>query len=640
MSDKQQRYLSIRTKLTVLISAMVVLVSSGITTFFVLWERGHSYEDLLQQGVAIASMATGVVEYGIYTQDRESLNQIAESILKNKHIVYVTVEDSEGKILVEVREDPFMKIDSERGVGRMQGSSETGQPAYVSTQDRDAYIDISAAVVSMVKADALDVLEPDAHTAYPKVIGHVNIGVTKEPVRARMRHFVISAIIVTVVVCLAGIGLTLVTAQAFISPIRQLAEVAKAISEGAYDHNLRVRGNDEVTELTRAFKKMLDRLKESWMQVQARTAALDAANRHMQEEIVQRREAQEIARKLNEELEERVKQRTHDLEQAYEELKELDRLKDAFISSVSHELRTPLTSIRSFSEILLTYPDTDAETTREFVSIINMESERLTRLVNDVLDLAKIKSGKINWSIDTVDLEGVVKKAVQSQQGALVAKELRLEVDLDPELPPIKANEDKMIQVLTNLLSNAIKFTPPGGSITIQCSQLHSRRADDATDFVHISVRDTGIGIPEEEIPKLFTPFTQCGHDVLTDKPAGTGLGLSIAKEIVTFHGGNIWVESTLGKGSVFHITVPIDRILTTSNISTEHLDLQPIDLGQHRLDSRDRFHSSVFSLQSSERPGPVDEADQSKSFEAVQGEGSSDGCIEESDSESACCPS
>lgn len=279
------------------------------------------------------------------------------------------------------------------------------------------------------------------------------------------------------------------------------------------------------------------------------------------QDISERKRAEEEIRKLNDELEERVKRRTTELRKAYRELKKLDKTKDAFLSSVSHELRTPLTSIRSFSEILLNYEDDQPDTLHEFLAIINRESERLTRLIDDMMDLAKIDARKMEWNIRRLKMATLVQRAVEGVQGLLLEKELHLDVDLQEGLPPFEMDEDRILQVLSNLLGNAVKFTPRGGRIRIQCSRCGEKGTEDPGGFLRISVADTGIGIPREELPQIFERFKQVG-DTLTDKPKGTGLGLAICKEILTCLGGTIWAESVPGEGSTFHVVVPVDSPL------------------------------------------------------------------------------
>jgi signal transduction histidine kinase len=253
----------------------------------------------------------------------------------------------------------------------------------------------------------------------------------------------------------------------------------------------------------------------------------------------------------------RLEEKSHQLETATQELRaanarlqELDKLKDDFVSTVSHELRTPLTSIRSFSEILHDNPRAEEGQKQEFLAIIIAESERLTRLINDMLDLAKMEAGKLDWYIDDVEPGTVIEQAVAATSTLFGDdKAVALEVDLPERLPTVRADRDRLTQVIVNLLSNAAKFCEhPHGKVTITAVAEPS--------FLRVSVADNGAGIRPENQSLIFEKFQQAS-DTLTDKPQGTGLGLPICREIVEYFGGRIWVRSRRGEGSEFSFTVP-----------------------------------------------------------------------------------
>jgi len=237
--------------------------------------------------------------------------------------------------------------------------------------------------------------------------------------------------------------------------------------------------------------------------------------------------------------------------------------KSAFLSTVSHELRTPLTSVIGFAKIirkrlsdkifpLVNGGDKKVERVKDQISqnldVVISEGERLTTLINDVLDLAKIEAGKMEWHIENVDMSSVIDQALASTAAVFDSKKLKLKKKLTKDIPTLKGDRDKLIQVLINLLSNAAKFTDQG---EVVCS------AAVKNDEFIISVKDTGMGISEQDLEKVFDKFKQVG-DTLTDKPKGTGLGLPISREIIEYHGGRIWVESQLGKGSTFSFSLPI----------------------------------------------------------------------------------
>ncbi len=255
-------------------------------------------------------------------------------------------------------------------------------------------------------------------------------------------------------------------------------------------------------------------------------------------------------------MEQQLKQQMEELQAAYQKLQELDHLKDSFLSTVSHELRTPLTSIKSFSEILLSY-DEDKETQREFLNIINEESNRLTRLINDFLDLAKIEAGRMQWETAELSLPEVIQTALNATQALTTKTNLKVNTNLAPDLPTVLGDKDRLVQVVTNLLSNAIKFTPEGGKIQVKAQVRNGRKPSGEPDMITVSVSDSGIGIAPKDHESIFEKFKQVG-DTLSGKPKGTGLGLPICKEIVEHYGGRLWVESELGKGSTFFFTLPI----------------------------------------------------------------------------------
>ena len=255
--------------------------------------------------------------------------------------------------------------------------------------------------------------------------------------------------------------------------------------------------------------------------------------------------SRELERKSNE-----LQAATADLKAANEQLLEVDRLKDDFMASVSHELRTPLTSIRAFSEILRDDPKTALPERERFLGIIVSETERLTRLVNQILDMAKIESGNAEWMVEDVDLSSVVEQSVAATSQLFREKGVALSLDLAATAPFVHADRDRLMQVVINLLSNAVKFVPANeGKVTVSL-------AVDA-DSVRVAVTDNGPGIRHEDQQVIFERFRQ-GGDAMTSKPTGTGLGLPISRKIVEYFGGELWVESSPGSGASFIFSLPL----------------------------------------------------------------------------------
>jgi Na+/proline symporter/signal transduction histidine kinase len=239
-----------------------------------------------------------------------------------------------------------------------------------------------------------------------------------------------------------------------------------------------------------------------------------------------------------------------ELRLANERLQELDRMKDDFISTVTHELRTPLTSIRAFSEILRDDPRLALAQRTKFLDIIAKETERLSRLINQVLDLAKIESGSAEWHATSVDMREILSETVAAMSQIFRDKGVRVDLRLPDVVSAVLADPDRVKQVLLNLLSNAVKFCKAGHG-HVELSLREERGA------VRVDVRDNGPGISSADQRIIFEKFRQVG-DVLTDRPPGTGLGLHICRQIVERLGGNLWVESRVGAGACFSFTLPI----------------------------------------------------------------------------------
>ncbi len=262
---------------------------------------------------------------------------------------------------------------------------------------------------------------------------------------------------------------------------------------------------------------------------------------------------------------EEVKQARMEAEAARKTAEQANAAKSAFLSTVSHELRTPLTSILGFAKIIKkrleekVFPLTDktdpkinrtVQQISENLNVVVAEGERLTHLINDVLDLAKIEAGKMEWNMEPVPMPEIVERAIAATTALFDQKNLKLERQIENDLPEVTGDRDKLIQVVVNLLSNAVKFTETGA---VTC---HVFKKDDE---LVVGITDTGIGIAPEDYAAVFEQFKQVG-DTLTDKPKGTGLGLPICKEIVEHHGGHIWLESELAKGSTFFFALPFNK--------------------------------------------------------------------------------
>jgi signal transduction histidine kinase len=267
----------------------------------------------------------------------------------------------------------------------------------------------------------------------------------------------------------------------------------------------------------------------------------------------------------SQELEEKshsLERATRELRAANDQLKSLDRLKDDFMSSVTHELRTPLTSIRALSELMRDDPEMETAQRQQFMGIIVSETERLSRLVNQVLDMAKIESGHAEWHNSELDLVALVQQSTQTTAELLREKGVALELDLPSEPVLLRADADRLTQVMLNLISNAAKFVPPQNGLVQVSLRLHQGRAV-------VRVQDNGPGVPPDQQQLVFEKFRQGGDGL--NRPQGTGLGLPISRQIVEHFGGRMWLHTEPGQGACFVFDLPLDFALADD----EHLGEQ-----------------------------------------------------------------
>jgi len=232
-------------------------------------------------------------------------------------------------------------------------------------------------------------------------------------------------------------------------------------------------------------------------------------------------------------------------------LKEARQARDRFLYHITHELRTPLTNIRAYAETLSEGVLEDRDSLRECYNVIIGETERLSRLVEDVLSVSQLEAGSARLVVDDVQMARLLRQVVEDMQASADEKNVELILSLPPKVPTIRGDKDRLTVVLTNLVGNAVKYTPAGGHVEVTCEEDGAR--------LQIRVRDTGIGIAPEDQPRVFEKFYRAQNEEVARIP-GTGLGLAIAQETVRAHGGTIELVSELGKGSTFTVTLPIGR--------------------------------------------------------------------------------
>jgi two-component system CheB/CheR fusion protein len=238
-----------------------------------------------------------------------------------------------------------------------------------------------------------------------------------------------------------------------------------------------------------------------------------------------------------------------ELKRAHEELREVDRRRSEFITTVSHELRTPLQSIMGFTKLMVQDKAPDPITQKRFLDTIDKQSERLAGLIGDLLDISRLESGKFVLNRQRLSLRDTIRSAIYELSNLIKEKAILIVDNIPEGLPEIEADESRIKEVMLNLVGNAIKFSSEGGKITVNAQATHNE--------ILVQIIDQGIGIPAEALPNLFQKFYQINGSS-TRIRGGLGIGLYITKQIVEAHGGQIWVESELNKGSTFSFTLPL----------------------------------------------------------------------------------
>jgi|GEM_PF-2276423 len=338
-------------------------------------------------------------------------------------------------------------------------------------------------------------------------------------VQLRLATYTIMAVVLLLITVMA-----LAWSRSISHPLREFTTGASVISHGSFQHRIEVHTRDEIEQLAESFNDMAEKLGHSYEEIAAH----------------------------NRELENRVKERT-------EELNKANQAKSDFLANMSHELRTPLNTIIGFSEVLedRLYGDLN-EKQKEYVHYIYTSGRHLLSLINDILDLSKIEAGKMELEVSRFPLRAVLDSSIIMLKEKAFKHGIALSVEVEPEADiHVEADERKIKQILFNLLSNAVKFTSDRGRVTVRAHLAAVENVSEERRMLEVCIEDTGIGIKEEDLPRLFGTFTQLHQPFLTKGNGGTGLGLALTKRLVELHGGTIRAESEYGKGSRFIFTIP-----------------------------------------------------------------------------------
>ncbi len=484
-------------------------------------ERGR----LLADGMA-ASMESAIAGY-----DFAFLTETIRTMqAKNENLAYAYLVNDSRVVIVHT--------DSQR-VGSRLGELPNEKPRFLRTENALSVVEITHPLTVGGRDWGWLVLGFDLSPIQRRAEAAVARG------RLVLARSTTLAFLMAALVGLVGVGASVWASRRLLSPLTQLAEEAAAIATGNLDQEIEAVGSgDEIGMLARQFEAMRRAIRANMGELVVAKQRAEAAT---EQEKKLRAEIEEHSRLL----ETKVGERTAELQATAERLTEYDRLKSEFLGNVSHELRTPIAAISSAAKIIQRYSDRDANSAKRFSKVIIEESERLTRLINDLLDLSKIESGGGEWKLEQIARPVELLEHVLATFRPLYQESgVELELEADEKLPVIFGDRDRLIQVFANLCSNSLKFTPRGGRVRIEARETPY---GDST-AMRVTVTDTGPGIPEDEREIVFERFRQGGSGA---KPRGTGLGLAICREVMRYHAGAIWCEGPPEGGTRMVAVIP-----------------------------------------------------------------------------------
>ncbi len=523
--------LRLGTKSIIAVITLLTTISAALTMFFITRHRAELTEELRKRSFSLASNMAYNNQFTALSEDVESMLISISGVRQESDIEDAYIIDMRGVIVAD--------LDTSLIGARVAFSSQLDSldsPQWLPSERKD--IRRTVALIEIERrqsenSESIAFSSPETGSAgtsseqsIRQKLGYAVLEVSLESMQQGVAASTRQALLITLVVILAGSLATIYMVHRIALPIYRLADATRAVALDDLEQEVPVTRSDEIGVLASSFNHMTRQLRVSRQRI-------DAWNRELEAKVASR----------TKELEEKHQE----LEVAYEALKTLDKAKDDFLSLVSHELRTPLSSVLLYSEMLLDGMDDSIQTRQEFLSIIVDNCRRLTRLINDVLDLSKIEAGRMPFKLIEIDIAEILAETISGLKPTIDAKKLVYSAEKVEYGLKLWGDHDRVIQVLTNVISNAVKFTPEGGSISVS---LRKRGRQGL-----IAITDTGKGINQEDIPKVFDRFSHI--ESIEHHSEGSGLGMTISKSIIERLGGEIWIESELSKGTTVFFTLP-----------------------------------------------------------------------------------
>ncbi len=595
---------SFRTRLTLILITMIGLSVLAAGLFMGKTFKDNHMEALQENmeremGIILDQMEwrTGAPDtlYGYYTQKAEKLKKITDS--------RVTFIRGDGVVLGDSDHDPktmdnHLKREEvikakESGVGRAVRRSDT-------VKENLLYV-----------AKLVDPANPNSDI--------IRLALSLKTVDKSIQRIWLTLLIGLLILFVAAALISYRVASGLTRPLEQITRVSKRIKNLDYQARVTVKRSDEIGELGQAINAMADSLQVQMARIHQnesqlasvldnmingiimidQTGRIGLINRYAEEllgfsarELVGRhygeaKQQYELSQIIKDGLERREhlreeitfyfpEERLLDLNlvpiiedkevfggillvlQDVTAIRRLERMRSEFVANVSHELKTPITAVKGFAETLLGGAVNDPETARSFLQIIFDESDRLNRLIGDILELSKIESRRVPLQFSPIELSTFINKTIELMGSEALRKNIRISVKVEPDIY-IEADEDRLRQIIMNLLANGISYTPEGGQVSIHAEPVTSKGNGERMDYDHIRIHisDTGIGIPKKDLPRIFERFYRVDK-ARSRSSGGTGLGLSIVKHLVELHRGSISVDSKVGNGSTFTIELPV----------------------------------------------------------------------------------